>query len=146
MWYAGAADRRNRMQRSFKRELGSLAPLFEFTNEAAVRYRLDDEVVYAMNLAVEEIFTNMVKYGGGGPEVSVGLEVRGDRLVIDLAHPGARPFDVAVEGQFDPASPLAARVPGGIGLYLVRRIMDEVVYEHRNGVAHVTLTKRLGGS
>jgi serine/threonine-protein kinase RsbW len=133
------------MQRSFKRELGSLAPLFEFTNEAAVRYRLDENVVYAMNLAVEEIFTNMIKYGGGDDDVSVAVEVREGGLVIEMVHPGARPFDPTKEGGVDIAGALKERRPGGIGLHLVRRVMDEVAYAHENRAARITLKKRLGG-
>jgi anti-sigma regulatory factor (Ser/Thr protein kinase) len=134
------------MQRSFKRELGSLAPLFEFTNEAAVRYGLDEAVVFAMNLAIEELFTNMIKYGGGDAEVTVGLDVRDGRLEIEMVHPGARPFDVTSTGAVDVDEPLAERDPGGLGLHLMRRVMDDVVYEHKNGAARITLKKRLGGS
>jgi anti-sigma regulatory factor (Ser/Thr protein kinase) len=133
------------MQRSFKRELGSLPPLFEFTNEAAVRYHLDKDVVHAMDLAVEELFTNMVKYGGGGADVSVGVEVREGGLVIEMVHPGATPFDVTASGAVDVTRALDQRAPGGLGLHLVRRVMDDVVYTHEKGAARITLRKRLGG-
>ena len=134
------------MQRSFKRDLGSLAELFEFTKEAATRYRLDEGAVYAVDLAVEELFTNMVKYGGGDHDVSVGIDVQDGALVIELTHPGATPFDVTAAGPVDTEKPLEDRVPGGIGLHLVRRVMDVVSYTHENGAARVVLKKRLGGS
>jgi anti-sigma regulatory factor (Ser/Thr protein kinase) len=133
------------MQRSFKRELGSLDLLFEFSKEAAARFGLDEETVYAVDLSVEELFTNMVKYGGGGAEVSVGIGVDGENLVVELVHPGATPFDVSTGGQVDIHLPLAGRMPGGIGLHLVRRVMDDVSYAHENGAARITLKKRLGG-
>jgi anti-sigma regulatory factor (Ser/Thr protein kinase) len=97
-----------------------------------------------MNLAVEELFTNMVKYGGGEDAVSVALAVRGDDLVIELIHPGAAPFDPTATEPVDPTRPLDERVPGGVGLHLVRSMMDRVAYQHRNGEARVTLTKHLG--
>jgi anti-sigma regulatory factor (Ser/Thr protein kinase) len=134
------------MHRTFARSYDSLEPLFEFTGDFAQRNRMDESVVYAMNLAVEELFTNMVKYGGGGDEVSVRLDVRGSDLVIRIDHPGAAPFDVSKTDAADVERPLAERVPGGIGLHLVRRIMDTFDYEYLDGVARVTLTKRLGGS
>lgn len=138
-------DRRHRMQRSFQRELSSLAPLFEFANEAAQRYAFGEDVLYAVNLAIEEIFTNMVKYGGGDATISALIEVRGREVVVELVHPGAVPFDVTASGEVDVSRPLDERLPGGIGLFLVHRVMDDVTYQHENGAAHVTLKKRLGG-
>ncbi len=132
------------MQRSFQRDLISLGPLFEFTGEFAAAHRLDGETVFAMNLAVEELFTNMVKYGGGDDTVFVDLDVRGDDLVIELVHPGARAFDPTASAPVDARQSLDEREPGGIGLHLVRAMMDGVAYRHENGAARITVTKRLG--
>lgn len=135
--------KRRSMRRSFPRDLSSLEPLFEFTTDFARSNRLAEADVFAMNLAVEELFTNMVKYGGGDDLVSLGLDVRGDALVIELAHSGARSFDPTAVPAVDVARPLAEREPGGLGIQLVRSIMDDIAYEDRNGTAHVTVTKRL---
>lgn len=132
------------MLRSFKRDLDSLEPLFDFTGEFAAVHRLDEPVVFAMNLAVEELFTNMVKYGGGDDAVSVGLDVRDNDLVIELVHGGADEFDPTSTVPADVTRPLEERRPGGMGLLLVRSMMDTIAYEHRDGDACVTLTKRLG--
>jgi anti-sigma regulatory factor (Ser/Thr protein kinase) len=132
------------MLRTFKRDLSSLEPLFEFTADFAGTHRLDEDTVFAMNLAVEEMFTNMVKYGGGDDEVSVALGVHGGDLVIELVHPGAAPFDPLSARPVDPSRPLEERTPGGVGLHLVRSVMDDIAYEHRNGDARVKLTKHLG--
>jgi serine/threonine-protein kinase RsbW len=132
------------MLRSFQRDLSSLEPLFEFTGDFAAAHRLDDAIVFAMNLAVEELFTNMVKYGGGDDVVSVDLDVRGDDLVIELVHAGALAFDPAAAKRIDPKRPLEEREPGGLGLQLVHSVMDDVAYEHRNGSARITVVKHLG--
>jgi anti-sigma regulatory factor (Ser/Thr protein kinase) len=132
------------MLRSFKRDLSSLEPLFEYTGDFAAAHRLDDAVVFAMNLTVEELFTNMVKYGGGGDEVSLGLDVRGDDLVIELVHAGALAFDPTAAEPVDPSRSLDERQPGGVGLHLVRNMMDHVAYEHKNGDARITVVKHLG--
>jgi anti-sigma regulatory factor (Ser/Thr protein kinase) len=132
------------MLRSFKRDLSSLEPLFDFTGDFAAAHQLEEPVVFAMNLAVEELFTNMVKYGGGDDAVSVGLDVRDGDLVIELVHPGADAFDPTSTKVADVTRPLEERRPGGMGLLLVRSMMDSITYEHRNGDACVTLTKHLG--
>jgi len=134
------------MRQPFKRELGSLDALFAFAQTFAADHKLDERTTYAMNLALEEIFTNMVKYGGGDDAVSVGLDVRDGDLVIEFEHSGAVPFDASrwTTGAADRA--LEDREPGGMGLHLVRRLMDEFVYAYRGGAAHITLTKHLGGA
>lgn len=132
------------MQRSFKRDLSSLEPLFEFTGNFARTHRLADTIAFVMNLAVEELFTNMVKYGGGDDRVFVALDVLGDDLVIELVHRGADAFDPTTAAPVDPTLPLAARKPGGLGLQLVRSVMDLVDFEHRDGAARVTATKHMG--
>ncbi len=131
------------MRRSFPRELSSLEPLFQFTGDFAGSNGLAEPDVFAMNLAVEELFTNMVKYGGGDDLVSVDLDVRGDALVIELVHGGAARFDPTAAPAVDASRPLDERQPGGLGIQLVRSVMDDIAYENRNGAARITVTKRL---
>ena len=131
------------MRRSFPRDLSSLELLFEFTGAFAGSNGLAEPDVFAMNLAVEELFTNMVKYGGGDDLVSIGLELRDEALVIELVHAGARRFDPTAAPVPDRKRSLADREPGGLGIQLVRSMMDDIAYEDKNGVARITVTKRL---
>ncbi len=132
------------MQRSFKRDLSSLAPLFEFTGEFSATHQFDDATTFAMNLAVEELFTNMVKYGGGDDKVFVALDVISDDLVIELVHAGAQAFNPTEAAAPDPKQPLEERMPGGLGLQLVRSVMDHIAYQHTDGSSHIKLVKHLG--
>jgi len=131
------------MRRSFPRDLTSLEPLFQFAGDFARSNQLAEPDVFAMNLAVEELFTNMVKYGGGDDVVSVDLQVRDEALVIELVHAGARQFDPTAAPVPDRNRSLEDREPGGLGLQLVRSVMDDFAYEDKNGVARITVTKRL---
>jgi serine/threonine-protein kinase RsbW len=134
------------MQRSFSRELRSLAALFDFLDEAAEHYRLDEDSRFAARLAAEEIFTNMVKYGGGEDRVTISVDVRDRRLQLAFTHSGAVPFDVTETNDVDVSRPISERSPGGLGLFLVRRVMDDLAYEYLDGAVRVTLSKHLGGS
>ena len=140
------AVERRAMLRSFKRDLASLAPLFEFTGDFAIAHQLDESVLFAMNLSIEELFTNMVKYGGGDDIVFVALDILGDDLVIELVHAGAREFDPNTAKAADPKQSLAEREPGGLGLQLVRSVMDVVSYQHTDGDARIKLVKHLRGA
>ena len=135
--------KRRSMRRSFPRDLSSLEPLFEFTTDFARSNRLAEADAFAMNLAIEELFTNMVKYGGGDDLVSLDLQVRDEALVIELVHAGARQFDPTAAPVPDRKRSLSDREPGGLGIQLVRSVMDDIAYEDKNGVARITVTKRL---
>ena len=106
------------MQRMFKRDISALATVFSFTEDFAQAQALDDAASFAMNVAIEELFTNM----------------------------DVEPFDVTKHGDVDTSKSLAERVPGGLGLHLVKSVMDDVVYDYRNRNARITMTKRLEGS
>jgi anti-sigma regulatory factor (Ser/Thr protein kinase) len=98
----------------------------------------DPEHSFTVDLLVEELFTNLLRYGkGGGPEVSLRLGGQQEELVLTL-----RDFDVE---SFDPTSapePTTRATVGGHGLRLVRSISDSIRYEYRDRSASITLTKR----
>ena len=134
------------MEKTFERDFRALGEIFEFTGRFAAAHRIEESLGYSIDLICEELFTNMVKYGGGEGRVSISIEVRDHRLHLAFIHPGAVPFDVTDTDDVDVSKSIDDRVPGGIGLFLVRRMMDDVAYEYSDGVARVTMTKHLGGS
>jgi len=133
-------------QRSFKREMVALDDVFEFTSEFAGAHDLGERMSFVMNLAVEELFTNIVKcHRGGGAEVSVQLEISGDNLVVKIIEYEAEHFDVTRAIPVDVDKPLAERRVGGLGLHLVRSLVDEIAYDYKDRTASITLVKRLEG-
>ena len=105
--------------------------IFGFLGEFAEAAGVDQATALCIDLVVEELFTNMVRHNeGGGDRIAVGLERDGDQLRIELVD-----FDV---DDFDPSSvpepPLAAgienRRPGGLGLHLVRTMVDDLRFEY----------------
>ena len=132
------------MEQVFKRDFASLDAIFGFTNEFLGRERVSDEAAYAVNLAVEELFTNMVKYNtGGGGEITIRItKDRGD-LTLQLVDTDVDPFDPAGVKQVDPTSPIDARRPGGLGLHLVKSVVDRISYEYKDRRMTVTIVKGL---
>jgi serine/threonine-protein kinase RsbW len=101
----------------------------------------------SLHVALDELLHNTVTYGfrdRGSGEVTVEVELRADRVAVTLTDDGV-PFDplgVPVPG---PALPVAEQPIGGLGIHLVRRMMDEVSY-HRQGDRNVVvLAKHLRG-
>lgn len=132
------------MNKSFKRDVRSLNNIFEFLSEFVAIGQLDDSTSFKLKFVVEELFTNMVKYNPGSVEnitIDIGKEKKG--VVIRLIDPDAKPFDVSTAPDVDVHQPLENRSAGGLGLYLARKMVDEIKYEHRNNQTQITLVKHL---
>jgi len=132
------------MQATFKRDMGELARAFGLVSEFARERGLGESGTYLLNLAVEEIFTNIVKYGApGGGDIDILAEVAGGELVVEIVERGAEPFDPTQVPDADITAPLEARSPGGLGLHMLRKLMDEMTYAHVDGDTHIRMSKRL---
>ncbi len=132
------------MRQRFRRSFDALERVFAFTARFFVEERIDSRHRFDVDLAIEEIFTNMVKFHPrGSGEISIGLERAGDELQITLRDFDVDSFDVSRAGGVDVSLPLEERRPGGLGLHLTRKVMDEIRYEYRDRCSTVTLIKRL---
>jgi serine/threonine-protein kinase RsbW len=133
------------MQKTFKRSFESLEEIFHFTEGFFSRERLDRQHLFAVNLAVEELFTNMVKYNAGSAaEILLELEKTDDQLRVSLTDMDADPFDVTAVDEPQVDLPLQHRDPGGLGLLLARKFMDQVDYHYTNRQSKITMIKGLG--
>lgn len=116
--------------RSFRAvAMADLPSLAAFVDTACDALGADGEVRFAMRLAVEEVFTNIIEhgYGGKGP---VLVEVDGGPRCVRVRLSDEAPaFDPADAPAPDLEAPLAERDPGGLGWHLVHQLMDEV--EHK---------------
>lgn len=132
------------MERTFDRSLDSLGELFSFLRGVAETYSLDERTAFSVNMAVEELFTNMIKYGATADDaIFVGLEKTDSQLVIRLVDTDSEPFDLTDLQAIDTSAPLEERRPGGLGIHLVKCVMDEVSYEYKNRVTRIRLVKNL---
>ena len=130
--------------RRFGRTLASLESMFEFVAEFIKASGLDAAQAFEVDLVLEELFTNQVKYN---PEASQELEVRlereGPAVLVILRDFDVEPFDPTQAPEADVTRPLSERQPGGLGLHLVRQIAESVRYEHRDRCSTITVTLRL---
>ena len=101
--------------------------------------------VLNINLSLDELITNIVSYGyrdAGEHEIRVTLTEQ-DRSVVVVVEDDAVAFDPFTSA---PAPDLEASVEerriGGLGVYFVKTLMDEVAYERVDGVNRITLIQR----
>jgi anti-sigma regulatory factor (Ser/Thr protein kinase) len=100
---------------------------------------------YELALVLEELFTNIVSYAFDAPEsqaIEVGLERRDGAVLVHLADSG-RPFDPRSVPPPDLEADLDHRPIGGLGIHLVRRLTEELAYERRAGINHLSFRKTL---
>lgn len=132
------------MEKTFTRELSSLDAIFAYLGERVSEYELDNGTAFAVNMAVEELFTNMVKYNrDGNGDIQVEVVRDGKEIRITMVDPDSAPFDITSLKEVDTSAPLDERRPGGLGIHLVRCLMDEVTYEYKNRRTSIRLVKNI---
>jgi serine/threonine-protein kinase RsbW len=106
---------------------------------------LPEEVVSDLTLALEEAVSNVIRHGyGDRPDglISVTFRATGESIVATVED-AAVGFDPLKHPEPDLTVPVEARPEGGMGVYLIKRLMDEVDYRVDDGRNVLTLTKRL---
>ena len=140
----GAGGPLGGMERRFNRGVETLEPIFAFVRDVSHVHAIEPAAAFAINVAVEELFVNMVRYNAGGASgISIRFEKQGDDLHVVLTDFDADPFDPNAFPEPDLDGPLSERAVGGLGLHLVRQLMDAVRYEYHDRRSTITLTKKL---
>ena len=101
--------------------------------------------LYAVNLALDELVTNVVLYGFTDPanqQVLIKIATGGSELVASV-HDGGRPFNPLDVKPPDLNAPLEERELGGLGVHLVRSLMDQVTYARENDQNVLTVRKKI---
>jgi serine/threonine-protein kinase RsbW len=124
--------------------LSDLEGLLTFVDARCAEGGVPEDAAFAIRLAVEEAFTNVVRHGyGKGPgPIRVRLEVDASSVSATLVD-RAPPFDPANAPRPDLEGEIEDRAEGGLGWHLIRQMMDEVRYRPvPDGGNEVTMVKR----
>ena len=132
------------MEAEFARNLAAVETLFPSVERFAEEHHLDEATSYALQLAVEELFTNFVRHNTGGSErIAVRLDLVGGRLLVVLTDFDVDPADPAAGSSAAVSVPLEERTVGGLGIRLVKSMFDSLTYEYRGRTLRVTAVKNL---
>jgi anti-sigma regulatory factor (Ser/Thr protein kinase) len=116
--------------------------MFDFISEFLTARAIPGSNAFPLELILEELFTNVLKYRTGGDDsVAVRLGLDGDRLVLSFVEFHVEPFDITKVPEPDLTAPAHERRAGGMGIHLVKRLADHVSFEHEDGVSVTTITK-----
>ena len=131
------------IEKSFAKDLLSLKAIFEFVGRFSISNKLDDGQTFSIKFAVEEVFTNMVKYNPSENEVAISLTRDGTKVKVDFVDVEKVPFDITKKEEVNPSLPIEQRRPGGLGIFLIKKLMDRVEYAHDGVHSRITLTKHV---
>ena len=110
--------------------------------EFAERDNWPPDLVFKLNLVLEELGVNIVNYSGATGDIEISLASNSERVTVEISDNG-RPFNPLLDQDTpDVSAPLGDRPIGGLGIHLVRSMMDEMRYSREDGKNKLAITKR----
>ena len=128
-----------------KNEVEELDKLAAFVEEVASDLGLGPELEMNLNLALEEVVSNVILYAYPNKEegkVTIAAKGDGKSLVFTITDKG-KEFDPTKVEEADITLSAEDRQIGGLGIYIVKNIMNEVTYQRLEGHNVLTLKKTI---
>ncbi len=126
-------------------KLSDLEKIRDAMENIGAEWSIDAQTCMSVNLALEEAFTNIVNYAfenNDPQEIVLDIKKQDGKLIFVIIDEG-RPYDPTKAADPDTSLPAEDRPIGGLGIFLIRKIMDDVKY-HRNGKQNqLTLIKNI---
>lgn len=129
----------------FVSDRAELTKLEGFTADFAQKAGLSDKDLFALQIIVEELVTNVIDYGGipaGEHAVRVDLSAEDGELVIAIIDRG-REYNPLLREAPDVTLPAEQRPIGGLGVHFCKKLTDSQEYERRDGCNVLILRKKL---
>lgn len=121
----------------------------EFVGQAARQVGFSDKEIYAIQLAADEASSNIIEHayaGITGGKLEIDITTTDNSLKIVMRDRG-KSFNPASVPEPNVKADLSDRKIGGLGMYLMRKLMDEVSYDSTPENGNIlTMIKRLGDS
>ena len=118
-----------------------------FVAEVAREGGFTEKAIYSLQLAADEAASNIIEHayqGVANASLQITCDMQDDELIITMRDSG-KPFDPSNVKQPNLKADLSKRQIGGLGVYLMRKLMDEVRYESNAKTGNLlTMTKRRG--
>jgi serine/threonine-protein kinase RsbW len=132
---------------TFPAKFEFLDEIREFVAQTAREGGFTEKEIYSLQLAADEAASNIIEHayvGISNADLNVTCGVRGDTLIITMRDTGIS-FDPSNVKQPNLKADLSERQIGGLGMYLMRKLMDEVRYESNPKTGNLlTMIKRRG--
>ena len=127
-------------------DIETIPQLNEFIDSVAEEVGLEMSLTMSLNLALEEAVVNVMEYAyPEGQKGNVEIEVTADQqwMTFVITDTGIA-FDPTMKEDADTTLSAEERPIGGLGIFLVRQLMDVIDYKRQDNKNVLTLRKKLG--
>ena len=134
----------NLIQRKFKADTKEIPAIQQFAEIELEKYKCNTKIIYQINLVIEEVFVNIANYAYKDKEgyCTLSIEIENNKVILTFEDSGI-PFNPLEKSDPDISLPAKKRAVGGLGIFLTKRIMDEVKYKYENNKNILRITKDL---
>jgi anti-sigma regulatory factor (Ser/Thr protein kinase) len=125
--------------------LSEIERLSKAVAEFGEKNNLSSEVIYDVRLALEEVVSNIINYGfedNYEHQISIEMNLQGETLTMKIKDDG-KPFNPLEVKSTNLDKPFDEREIGGMGIHIVRKLMDKILYKREEGNNVLQLTKYL---
>jgi len=126
-------------------QMSELERVAAFLDELGDELGLTIPQVMSINLVLEEALSNIILYGYDDKNqhrIEINFKMEGDQLAISLIDDG-QPYDPTLRADPDTTLSVEERPVGGLGIFLIKKIMDKVEYERKSNKNYLILTKNM---
>ncbi len=130
-----------------KNDISELGKMTELLEKFRKTYNLSGSFTYDIKLSLEEIFSNIVFYGfddGKDHFIDIKIQMAGNELILEIKDDG-KPFNPLDKSFPDFEKPCLDRGVGGLGIYLVCKLMDNLEYKSSEGSNILRMKKLAAG-
>ena len=132
------------MEKKFNASMDELDNVLKFIDNE-IKDINDNKLLTKFNLVVEEIFVNIVSYAyednSNNNTVTISIKDNDDKTIITFVDSGKH-FNPLIKDDPDISLSADERPVGGLGIYLVKKMMDNVEYEYKDNKNILTIEKR----
>lgn len=123
-------------------KMDNLPFTIKFIENSTKKFGLDEYGQFQSQLAVDEAVTNIIKYGEMADKEKITITCQNfrDKIDITISDQG-KPFDPTTLNEPDITVSLDDRETGGLGVYFIRKYMDRVDYQFKDGRNVLILTR-----
>jgi sigma-B regulation protein RsbU (phosphoserine phosphatase) len=124
-------------------DLKQIATAIEWFEAFALENKMSFAIIQKINIALDELLNNVITYGYDDDdvrEIDIKIELRSERLIISISDDGI-PFNPFTRKTADTMLSIEERIIGGLGIHLVKKLMDEYNYKRHTDKNIITLIK-----
>lgn len=126
-------------------ELANLPKLQHAFEQFGQQHGIRIGVIHQLQVVLDELASNVIKYAwsdGDAHELSVAFGISADAITLEFSDDGAA-FNPLEAPPPPPLQPGERPLPGGVGLHMVRQLVDGMAYARIGATNRITITKRL---